>query len=175
MDKVISYGLNNLYYALKADSGYNAPKSVPGAVKISLSPEEYALTFTGLDGIPKNTANILYGYKGTLTIAGLTADFYRDIYGYELSDEAGLVQKVTSSYAECALLFETQGEPVSRHLYYSCFFGGHEFTAETKGKSVSVTSVNVPVTVRADSEKRLKRILFDDSSERYINWFKEVK
>ena len=59
MNKEISYGLSSLYYAVISDTGYLTPKPLPGAVKINLTPEEYNLTFTGLDCIPRDVESIV--------------------------------------------------------------------------------------------------------------------
>lgn len=175
MSNEISYGLSSLYYALKLGSSYAVPKPIPGAVKISLTPEEYALTFTGLDCIPREKHSIVYGYKGTLVIAGLPADFYKDIYGYVPSSSGGLIEKVSTSKAESALLFETDGAPVSRHCYYSCCFGAHEFAAETKTQSVSVSTITIPLIIRPDSKGNIKHILPKNTTLAYQNWFKAVQ
>lgn len=174
MDREISYGLSRLYYAVISESGYLTPKPLPGAVKISLSPEEHVLTFTGLDCIPREVCSAVYGYKGTVTLAGLTADFYEDIYGYT-PVAGGYTEKVSSAVTSCALLFETSGEPISRHCYYSCKFGAHEFTAETKGQNVNVATVAVPVTVRSLANGDIRRINTEPGSEVFENWFKEVQ
>lgn len=175
MSNEISYGLSNLYYAIKFGSSYAVPKPVPGAVKINLNPEEYVLTFTGLDCIPKDTHSIVYGYKGSVVIAGLPADFYKDIYGYTPSASGGLIEKVSASAVESALLFETDGVPASRHCYYSCRFGAHEFAAETKTQTVSVSTVTIPVVIRAGTNGSLKHILPKNNSAAYQNWFKAVQ
>lgn len=174
MSNEISYGLSSLYYARKSGSGYAVPKPIPGAVKINLNPEEYVLTFTGLDCIPREKQSIVYGYKGSVVIAGLPADFYRDIYGYESSAGGGLIEKISDSMVESALLFETDGIPASRYCYYSCRFGAHEFAAETKTKSVSVSTITVPITLRAGENGKIKHILPYSNSAAYQNWFKEV-
>lgn len=177
MSNEISYGLSSLYYAIKVGSSYATPKPLPGAVKINLTPEEFVLTFTGLDCIPRTKASIVYGYKGSVVIAGLPTDFYKDIYGYVPSSSGGIIEKVSSSMVESAILFETDGDPVSRHCYYSCCFGAHEFAAETKTQSVSVSTITVPLTIREDSQKRLKHILPNNknNSAAYQNWFKAVQ
>lgn len=175
MSNEISYGLSSLYYARKNGSSYAVPKPIPGAVKINLNPEEYVLTFTGLDCIPRDKQSIVYGYKGTVVIAGLPADFYRDIYGYAPSVSGGLIESVSASLVESALLFETDGIPASRYCYYSCRFGAHEFAAETKTKSVSVSTVTVPVTIRAGDNGKIKHMLSDNNSAAYQNWFKAVQ
>lgn len=175
MSNEISYGLSNLYYAIKFGSSYATPKPLPGAVKINLTPEEHVLRFTGLDCIPRDKVSIVYGYKGSVVIAGLPANFYKDIYGYEPSSSGGIIEKVSSSIVESAILFETDGDPVSRHCYYSCRFGAHEFAAETKSKSISVSTITIPLTIRADNQKNLKHILPKTNSAAYQNWFKAVQ
>ena len=174
MNKEISYGLSSFYYAVISDTGYLTPKPLPGAVKINLTPEEYNLTFTGLDCIPRDVESIVYGYKGTVVLAGLTADFYKDVYGYT-PVAGGHIEKVSSAITKCALLYETSGEPVTRHCYYSCRFGAHEFMAETKGQSVSVATVSVPVIIRANANGDIKRINFAENTAVYQNWFKGVQ
>ncbi|MDE5740817.1 MAG: hypothetical protein K2H90_00040, partial [Oscillospiraceae bacterium] len=130
---------------------------------------------TGLDCIPRDTHSIVYGYKGSVVIAGLPADFYKDIYGYVPSSSGGIIEKVSSSMIESAILFETDGDPVTRHCYYSCRFGAHEFAAETKTQSISVSTITVPITIRADNKGNLKHILPKNTSAAYQNWFKAVQ
>lgn len=175
MENLITYGLRSLYYALGTDGGYSVPKAYPGAVKISLSPEQFNLSFTGLDCIPKDEQTIVYGYKGTLTVAALLPDFCRDIYGDTLSADGGLIEKITTSIAACAILFETDGTPASRHCYYSCRFGRPDFNAETDTKTKNISTVALPVIIRPNANKDLKHILYENNSSAYQNWFEAVK
>lgn len=169
------YGLSSLYYAMPTDSGYATPKALPGAVKISLSPEQYDLSFTGLDCIPRPDKSIVYGYKGSIVIAGLTADFCKDIYGHVIDPDGSQIEKITTSLQSCAVLFETDGIPVTRYCYYNCTFGRPEFNPETKTDSVTVSTVSLPIIIRANSAGDIKKKNSDPASDVYKNWFTAVK
>lgn len=169
------YGLSSLYYAPIIANGYAVPKALPGAVKINLSPEQYDLNFTGLDCIPRTDKSIVYGYKGSVVVAGLTADFCKDIYGDTVASDGSLIEKITTSLQSSAILFETDGTPATRYCFYNCTFGRPEFVGETKTKSVTVSTVSIPVIIRANSAGDIKRKNSDITSSAYKNWFTAVK
>lgn len=175
MEKSVTYGLSRLSYALlNADGTYAAPLALPGAVKITLAPETFGVNFTGLDCIPQEEKTIAYGYKGQFTVAGLTTDFKKSVYGYVGSD-GDLIEKLVISSQVCALLFETDGDIPMRQCYYICRFGKPEIVHETKTQTTNITTYSIPVTMRANAAKSIRRVNFNTSSETYQNWFKAVQ
>ena len=175
MEKSVTYGLSRLSYALLTEDGtYAAPLSLPGAVKITLSPETFAISFTGLDCIPQDDNLIEYGYKGQFTVAGLTTDFKKSVYGYEGAD-GDLIEKRTVTSQVCALLFETDGGIPMRQCYYVCRFGKPEIVHETKTETTTVSTFSIPVTMRANASASIRRVNFNTNSDTYKNWFKAVQ
>lgn len=175
MEKSVTYGLSRLSYALLTEDGtYAAPLALPGAVKITLSPETFGISFTGLDCIPQENQTIAYGYKGQFTVAGLTTDFKKSVYGYEGAD-GDLTEKIVISSQVCALLFETDGDIPMRQCYYICRFGRPELLYETKTNSTTVATFSIPVTMRANAAKSIRRVNFNTNSDTYKNWFKAVQ
>lgn len=153
MANTVHYGLSSFYYALKTSSGYGTKRALPGAVKINLTPEEYTLSFTGLDCIPRDVETIIYGYKGTLEIAALPQIFYQEIYGY-----SGSTEKAGVKANPCAIYFQTDGNPIENHCYYLCTFGRPTINAETKTDTTNVATLSVPLTIRADSSGNIKSV-----------------
>ena len=177
----LAFGIRELHYALKTDSGYAVPKAMPGAVKIALNAkyDEHFVPYLNCP-YPKLTFPYFYGYDGSITVANLTPEFCVEVLGYEISSK-GLIEKSTYYRPECALLFERTGSIPERHCYYSCFFGRSDFNGETKTNTVNADTVQIPIKLRPldgdkshkDSDIRL--INSDITSDVYKNWFKAVQ
>lgn len=173
MGNTVTYGLTNLYYAPHGSDGYSVPVRLPGAVKITITPEEVSFPFTGLDCVPHEGSAIQIGAKGSVEVATLPAAFLRDMYGFTGTDTE-LTEKENVLSGKCAVMFETDGTP-SRHCYFHCRLGKPEKTFETKGSSTSVAVYSIPIVMRADSDGDICYENRNPKSERYQKMFEGVQ
>lgn len=135
-DNKILYGLKNCYYAKKTGSTYGTPVALPGAVSIDLTASGDSSTFYA-DDIAYAVFNANNGYEGSLELANIPESFYTDILGFETDDDGNLVELSTALGAECALLFEFQGDvKARRHIFWNVKFGRPSITGNTKEESI---------------------------------------
>lgn len=135
-DNKILYGLKNCYYAKKTGTTYGTPVALAGAVSIDLSASGDSSIFYA-DDIPYVVFNANNGYEGSLELANIPESFYTDILGFETDDDGNLVEVSTALGAECALLFEFQGDvKARRHIFWNVKFARPSIASSTKEESI---------------------------------------
>ena len=124
MGNIVKYGLNNVYYAVLTDNDgtitYGTPKAIKGGVKISLDPEGDEVKFRADNSdYYKNVVN--NGYKGSLELAMITSDFYKDCLGLTEDSNGALIESKNNVAKRFALMFEFEGDKTgSRVVLYDC-------------------------------------------------------
>ena len=86
---MIIHGLSECFYVFGG-----VLKPLPGAVSLSLDPKITAAFDNRIRGGGKRIKYILEGYDGSIELAAVPFDFYRDILGVE-SDEDGTFTEIT--------------------------------------------------------------------------------
>jgi len=126
MANKVVFGLKNVHYATFTENTdgtitYDAPKRIPGAVELALTPRGDMVEFYADDMLYYSAQNN-QGYDGTLTIAVIPDDFAVDCLGEELDETDGvLTEKADAKGKPFALLFEFDGdEKATRHVLYNC-------------------------------------------------------
>ena len=79
---MIIHGLSECYYVFGG-----VLKPMPGAVSLSLDPKITAAFDNRIRGGGKRIKYILEGYDGSIELAAVPFDFYRDILGVESDDD----------------------------------------------------------------------------------------
>lgn len=181
MGNKVKYNLKNVYAAkLKKDASgsfnYDAPKSIPGAVSISLDAEGESSPFYA-DGIVyfRSTAN--NGYSGDLEMALIPEWFRTEILKEKLDKNGVLVEKATTGEAEkFALLFEFDGDVKAiRHVLYNCSASRPSIASETKEDTIEPGTETLSLTADPREDGLVKSRSGDmTSDEIYANWYKSV-
>lgn len=181
----IRYGLKNVYYAVAtiANNGsatYGTPKHVPGAVSISLDPQE--------DNNPFYADNIIYysgssnmGYEGELEMALLGTDFEKDILGYALDGKSVLFDNTNDEQVHFALMFQFEGDQKAiKHVLYNCTAGRPSVSGETKGENVEPQTETVSLTATSIYNNTVEKDVVKaktceaTDSTVYEGWFESV-
>jgi len=152
----IFYGITNVYYAVVTETmgtggeyteTYATPKRLIGARSISLTAQTENVNFPA-DNNPDYWRNSLNnGYEGTLTLATLSDDFRKDVYG-EQTDTNGLIgESLTDQPKPFALLFQFEDdEAATRHVMYRCVAGRHDISSETRDTTIAPGEIAIPIT-----------------------------
>jgi phi13 family phage major tail protein len=122
MGNKIKFGLKNVHYAVITETDgvitYDTPKSIPGAVNLTLDAAGESVQFYADDSVyfEENTND---GYTGNLEIALIPDDFRKDVLG-EIEDANGaLIENKDAKAKHFALLFEFDGDAKkTRHVLY---------------------------------------------------------
>lgn len=181
MGNKVKYNLKNVHAAkLKKSSegtfSYENPKSIPGAVSISLEAEGESSPFYA-DGIVyfRSTAN--NGYSGDLEIALIPEWFRTEILKEELDKNGVLVEKANVSETEkFALLFEFDGDVNAiRHVLYNCSASRPSIESETKEDTIEPGTETLSLTADPREDGLVKSRTGDTTSaDTYANWYKSV-
>lgn len=180
----ITYGLKNLHYAIKkvAEDGtvsYDKVKKIPGAVKISISPDGDIYEFYADDGVYfESDAND--GYTGDLEMALVPDDFKVDVFGWEKGKDGGLYEIAGALHNHIALIGEFATDAVAKRVvFYDVFCGRPSIEQETKQKTMNVLTQKMSITCRPIEVNGKNYVKFtttpDMPDEAYNNFFNEVK
>lgn len=122
----VLFGLKNAHYAVITENSdgtytYGVPVKLPGATNLALAPKGEQTDFYA-DDVLYYTSTTNQGYDTTLTVAGITEAFRKDVLGEELDDtDKVLTEKSTAKPKKIAFLFEFDGDvKATRHVLYNC-------------------------------------------------------
>lgn len=122
----VAFGLKNAHYAIITENTdgtytYAAPVRLPGATNLTLTPRGEQTDFYA-DDILYYTATANQGYDTTLTVAGITEAFRKEVLGEELDvTDLVLTEKSSTKPKKIAFLFEFDGDvKATRHVLYNC-------------------------------------------------------
>ena len=145
-------------------------KPLEGAVSLSLDPKITAAFDNRIRGGGKRVKYILEGYDGSIALAAVPFDFYRDILGVE-SDEDGTVTEcyiAENQMTEFSLIYTAKGQ---RDILWSCTAGHPVIKRKTDGKGKEIQTVSIPIYARRDGNKRIRSFNADTSSTAYTTLF----
>ena len=146
MGNKVKYNLKNVHAAKMTettdDNGnvlyiYGTPKSIPGAVSISLDAEGESSPFYA-DGIVYFRSVTNNGYSGDLEIALIPEWFRTDILQETLDAKGVLVENSNvGESVKFALLFEFDGDVnCIRHVMYNCTASRPSIESQTKEDTI---------------------------------------
>lgn len=186
----VHFGLKNVHYATVTETTtegvttttYGAPVAMPGAVGISLDPNQEQGDFYADDGVFYITQNDAK-YEGDLEIADIPVQFMKDIFG-DVEDNNGVLFETTDNPIKYfALMFETTGDAGGhRTLFYKCSATRPAVGAQTKEESVEVQTktLSIKAVPRVDldtisgEKKHLTQANVPEGASAYANWFTAV-
>lgn len=181
MGNKIKYNLKNVHAAklTKAEDGtytYETPKTIPGAVSISLDAEGDTSPFYA-DGIVYFRSVSNNGYSGDLEMALIPEWFRTEILKEELDKNGVLVENATVAGMEkFALLFEFDGDVrCIRHVLYNCTASRPSIESETKEDTIEPGTETLSLTADPREDGLVKSRTGDSTSEStYAEWYKSV-
>lgn len=181
MANKIKYNLKNVHASklTVSEDGlftYEKPKSIPGAVSISLDAEGESSPFYA-DGIVYFRSVANNGYSGDLEMALIPEWFRTEILKEELDTNNVLVENANISETEkFALLFEFDGDKNAiRHVLYNCSASRPSIESETKEDTIEPGTETLSLTADPREDGLVKSRTGDTTtSEVYTNWYKSV-
>lgn len=149
----VHFGLKNVHYALITYSttgvpSWGTPKTIPGAVNLTLSKETGSTDFYADDVKYYHLASN-NGYTGTLEVADFSAAIRKDLWNQTISSTGKLlIEDVDAQPAEFALMFEIDGDQSpDRYCFYRCVADRPEVAGSTKADSVEVKTQSADLTI----------------------------
>ena len=156
---------------------YGTPKSLPGAVSLSLDSEGEASPFYA-DGVVYFRSVTNNGYSGDLEIA-LIPDWFREEILSETKDSNGVLIETANNVSPVyfALLFEFDGDQRAiRHVLYNCTVSSRP-TVESSTKEDTIEPGTETLAISADprDDGLVKAKSGDDTNaSTYQNWYTSV-
>lgn len=179
----ITYGISNVYYAVKtvnAESGavtYGTPKPLKGAYELSLPPVGETVKVYG-DNITYAKILTNQGYDGNLGLYQLSEDFETDVLGMVKNADGVMVESGNAVATEFALLgeFNTDTAQTKRFVLWNCSAGRPDFASSTKEDSITVNQLSVPITATPLEGTEIIRgsIVGDSTVAKWAAWFSAV-
>lgn len=149
MANVVRFGLSNVHYAIwnDAQSKYEAPVRIPGAVSLSLSREGESNT-KYCDNIPFFSQDTNAGYSGTLTVASVADQVLIDLVGYIKDDNGLVIEDANAVQKTFALLYEvSSNEEPQRFAFYNCTLSRPEQEANTQTDTTDPDDQSLAITM----------------------------
>lgn len=173
----VKFNIKNVHYAVLTETegavSYATPKPIPGAVKMTVSPEGDDTEFFA-DGIVYYASTSNTGYSGSLEVADFGAEFKQDVWGYEKTLDGKLIEYADKEPKHVALLYEMDGSPeASRYLLYDVLIKRPTEDAETTTKTKEPKTSSAEYKARPLSSHAVKAQC-DESDNAFSEWFKSV-
>lgn len=136
----VKYNIKNVHVAKQTEKNtegattytYDAPKSIPGAVSISLDAQGEISKFYA-DGIAYYVTSANNGYEGDLEMALIPSWFRVEILNEEQDKNGVLAENADKTTNPFALLFEFDGDVKAiRRCLYNCTCTRPSIASETK-------------------------------------------
>lgn len=181
MANKIKYGLSNVYFAKVTSVSstgaltYAAPKHIPGAVNLTLSPEGERNVFYA-DNIEYYVSESNNGYTGTLEMALLTDEFRTDILGDTVTSSGVMVEHANVQPAEFALLGQFEGDAnASRIALFRVSCGRPDMGHATKENSIEPQTETLNITALPRlNDYVVKAKVPSTATTAYNAWFTNV-
>ena len=157
----VKYNIKNVHVAKQTEKNtegattytYDAPKSIPGAVSISLDAQGEISKFYA-DGIAYYVTSANNGYEGDLEMALIPSWFRVEILNEEQDKNGVLAENADKTTNPFALLFEFDGDVKAiRRCLYNCTCTRPSIASETKEGAVDARKQIMRRTTRASSDR----------------------
>lgn len=181
MANKVSFGLSNVYVAFHsttAESGFEAPIHIPGAVSLSTDAAGDSTEFYA-DNVPWFTQFKNNGYTGTLEMATLADAVYVRMMGNYVDQNGNVVEDANGHPEKFALLFQVEGdEKARRAVLYDVEASRSGENANTTQASISPDTKTLNITavphVFSDIEKTVPMLYCSEGDSSYANFFSAV-
>ena len=152
MANKVKFGLKNVHYAVITETGsgitYDEPKSIPGAVNLTLDAAGESVQFYADDMVyyEENTND---GYTGSLEMALIPDDFRVDVLGDKLDTNGALIENKDAKAKHFALLFEFDGDAKkTRHVLYYVLASRPSVSGSTRTNTKEPQTETMNITAR---------------------------
>ena len=181
----VRFGVKNVHYAVlnEKTGAYDTPKPIPGAVKLTLTPEGNESTFYA-DDIPYVSFTTNAGYSISFDDAYITEEMRRDLFGEVQDKNKVQIETSDAKPATVALMWEFDGSKISkRGLLYKTTFSrpseeGNTKTDSTTPDTHTLSGKAIPSTQTIGSAKRdvVKASVTNEEATAniYNKWFEKV-
>ena len=178
MANKVKYGLKNVHYAVITENNgeitYKTPKSIPGAVNLTLSPRGERTDFYA-DDMLYYTSATNDGYEGDLEVALFPDEFKKDVLGFKEDDNGVLFEDANAVPKQFALLFEFTGDKNAiRHVLYNVTASRPSLGGTTKGASIEVQTETMNITAAPALDTGLVKAKVEPGQAQYNTWYQQV-
>ena len=182
MSEKVTFGIKNVYYAVKTVSelgavSYGTPVRLPGASEISL-PTVGDPVKVYADNVVYVKFNVNQGYEGNLSIYNIPESFSKDILGMSTDGNGVLVENASAVQKDFALLFEfdTDTAKTKRNVLYNVSAGRPDQNGKTKEESIDPEAYSIPIaaTPLEGTEWVKASVVGDSTNATWTNWFSSV-
>ena len=162
---MIIHGLSECYYVFGG-----ALKPLPGAVSLSLDPKITAAFDNRIRGGGKRIKYILEGYDGSIELAAMPFDFYRDILGASSDSDGTFTEKyiAVNSRQKFSLIYKSKN---MREILWNCTAGHPAVKKKTDGKGIEIQTIVIPIYARRNENGNIRSFNADPSSAAYTTLF----
>src|SRR5690554_3917595 len=178
MSNKIKFGLKNVHYAVITEADgvitYDTPKSIPGAVNLTLDAAGESVQFYADDSVyyEENTND---GYTGSLEMALIPDEFRVDVLGDELDANGALIENKDAKAKHFALLFESDGDKEkTRHVLYYVLASRPNVSGSTKTNTKEPQTETMNITARPAPDTGDVKAKVPQGSDAYDTFFDEV-
>lgn len=152
MSNKVKYGLKNVCYsvitlAINVPS-YATPKSIPGAVNLTLDAAGESVKFYADDRVyfEENTND---GYTGSLEMALIPDEFRVDMLGYEVDSNGTIGENKDAKVKKFALMFEFDGDAKkTRHVFYNVLAARPTISGSTRTNTKEPKTETINISAR---------------------------
>ena len=164
MANKVKYGLKNVHYAVITENNgeitYDTPKSIPGAVNLTLSPRGERTDFYA-DDMLYYTASTNDGYEGDLEVALFPDEFKKDVLGYK-EDANGV-------------LFEFSGDKNAvRHVLYNVSPSRPNLQSATKTNTAEPQTETMSIVASPAPDTGMVKAKVEPGQAQYETWYQQV-
>ena len=162
---MIIHGLSECFYVFGGTL-----KPLPGAVSLSLEPKMTVAFDNRIRGGGQEIRYILEGYDGSIELAAMPFDFYRDILGASSDDDGTFTEKyiAVNQRAKFSLIYKSK---FMREILWNCTAGHPAVKRKTDGKGIEVQTIVIPIYARRNENGNIRSFNADTSSAAYTTLF----
>ncbi len=179
----VKYNIKNVHVAKQTETvgengitySYETPKSIPGAVSISLDAEGEISTFYA-DGIAYYVTSANNGYSGDLEMALIPSWFRTEILNETQDAKGVLAENANNGTNKFALLFEFDGDARAiRRCLYNCTCTRPSIESETKEETIEPGTETLSIQNSPRSDGMVKVQTGPDTEDgTYAGWYQTV-
>ena len=158
---MLIHGFSDCFYAFGGTL-----KPLSGAVSLSLDPKTTVAFDNRIRGGGREIRYIHEGYDGSIELAAMPFDFYRDILGASSGDDGTFTERyiAVNRRTKFSLIYKSK---YMREILWSCTAGHPAVKKKTDGKGIEVQTIVIPIYARRNENGNIRSFNADTSSAAY--------